>query len=99
RGLLGDPRLAAADGVDAEPGGLSTADEYREWAATYDEPGNQLIDIEGPIVQRILDALPPADALDAACGTGRHTAHLAARGHRVIGVDASPEMLERARAK
>jgi ubiquinone/menaquinone biosynthesis C-methylase UbiE len=38
-------------------------------------------------------------ALDAACGTGRHTEYLAARGHRVIGVDSSPDMLERARAR
>nr|WP_238589364.1 class I SAM-dependent methyltransferase [Pseudonocardia sp. HH130629-09] len=34
--------------------------------------------------------------MDAACGTGRHAARLAARGHRVVGVDTSPEMLDRA---
>jgi ubiquinone/menaquinone biosynthesis C-methylase UbiE len=37
--------------------------------------------------------------LDVPCGTGRHTAHLAALGHDVTGVDASPWMLDQARAK
>ena len=66
---------------------------YQGWAPTYDDPGNQLIDIEGPIVREILASLPVGVALDAACGTGRHAAYLAELGHRVIGVDSSPEML------
>jgi SAM-dependent methyltransferase len=32
-------------------------------------------------------------ALDAACGTGRFAEFLAARGHQVIGVDSSPDLL------
>jgi SAM-dependent methyltransferase len=51
------------------------------------------------VVWGLLDELPPGRALDAACGTGRHAAHLAERGHEVTGVDASPEMLELARAR
>jgi SAM-dependent methyltransferase len=35
--------------------------------------------------------------LDVACGTGLLAAELVARGHRVVGVDASEEMLDRAR--
>jgi len=72
---------------------------YRAWADAYDQPGNQLIDLEQPIVWEILDGLPTGTALDAACGTGRHAEHLAALGHAVIGVDISPEMLTVARAK
>ena len=37
--------------------------------------------------------------LDAACGTGRYSVYLAARGHRVIGIDRSSEMLVKARLK
>jgi ubiquinone/menaquinone biosynthesis C-methylase UbiE len=72
---------------------------YRAWAEAYDQPGNQLIDLEQPIVWEILDGLPPGTALDAACGTGRHAERLAALGHAVIGVDISPEMLAVAAAK
>jgi ubiquinone/menaquinone biosynthesis C-methylase UbiE len=39
------------------------------------------------------------DALDAACGTGRHTAALVARGYKTIGIDQSPEMVALARQK
>ncbi|MFD0577429.1 class I SAM-dependent methyltransferase [Dactylosporangium darangshiense] len=48
-------------------------------------------------MHRRIEALPVGDALDAACGTGRHAEYLAGRGFTVIGVDSSPEMLERAR--
>jgi len=40
-------------------------------------PGNQLIDLEQPIVWGLLDGLPRGTVLDAACGTGRHAEHLA----------------------
>lgn len=83
------------DGVAAEP--VDTVTGYREWSKTYDRPGNGLYPLEEPFVHAIVDALPPGDALDAACGTGRHAAYLAGRGHRVIGVDSSPDMLAHAR--
>src|SRR4051812_5950471 len=72
---------------------VSTVDGYATWSTNYDEPGNALIDIEGPIVQRIIDELPVGSALDVACGTGRHTQYLAKLGHRTVGIDGSPEML------
>ena len=85
-------------GVEAHP--ITTREVYGGWAEFYDEPGrNQLVDIEQTVVREILDGLPVGVALDAACGTGRHSAYLDLLGHTVIGVDSSPEMLERARAK
>ena len=85
------------DGVEASP--ITTREGYDRWSESYDEPGNQLIDLEQPIVREILDDLPLGVALDVACGTGRHSAYLAALGHVVIGVDTSSEMLARARVK
>lgn len=41
----------------------------------------------------------PAPVLELACGTGRLTVPLARDGHEVVGLDASPAMLEAARAK
>ncbi len=72
---------------------------YDGWAASYDDPGNDTIALEQPAVRALLDELPPGPVLDASCGTGRHTAYLAAAGRPVVGVDASEAMLARARAK
>jgi SAM-dependent methyltransferase len=70
---------------------------YRRWASTYDSIPNALIYAEQPEVRVLIDALPPGRALDAGCGTGRHTKYLIERGHQVIGIDASPDMLAHAR--
>jgi len=97
RRLLADPELAAVPGVSV--GRDATARAYEQWAPTYDEPGNGLFDIDEPIIDEVLDGLPVGAALDAACGTGRLTARLAARGFSVTGVDASAAMLESARER
>jgi ubiquinone/menaquinone biosynthesis C-methylase UbiE len=46
-----------------------------------------------------LPAAGPLDALDVGCGTGFLSLELAARGHRVTGIDFAPAMLDRARHK
>ena len=95
RRLLDDETLAGAavevDRLDAVAG-------YRMWSATYDQP-NSAFDIDEPVIADIVASLPVGVALDAACGTGRHSRALAERGHRVIGVDGSADMLARARAR
>ncbi|ADD43941.1 class I SAM-dependent methyltransferase [Stackebrandtia nassauensis] len=96
RRLLDDMEKFGDGGTAKE---LSVEDVYASWAAVYDEPGNGLIDMEQPRMRELLDALEPGVALDAACGTGRHAAYLAGRGHQVIGVDSSAEMLAVAREK
>ncbi|MCT2581706.1 class I SAM-dependent methyltransferase [Actinophytocola gossypii] len=95
RRLLDDPALTGA-AVDVHR--LDTVDGYRLWARTYDDPGNAAFLDEAPLT-RLIDPLPAGVALDAACGTGRIAALLADRGHRVIGVDSSPDMLAHARAR
>jgi SAM-dependent methyltransferase len=96
RRLLDSPSLHG-HGVTADR--VDTVDGYGVWSRTYDQPGNGLFAPEESIVHEIIDPLPPGVALDAACGTGRHSAYLAARGHQVIGVDSSPDMLDRARVR
>lgn len=77
--------------LDSTPG-------YAQWAPTYDETPNPLVRVEEPVVRSLIDPIPPGTALDAGCGTGRHSAYLASRGFSVLGTDSSPEMLERARS-
>ncbi|MEJ3746558.1 class I SAM-dependent methyltransferase [Actinomycetes bacterium KLBMP 9797] len=97
RRLLDDPALAG-EGELVER--MDIVDAYRIWSATYDgEPRNGLFDLDEPILHEILDKLPAGVALDAACGTGRFAEHLASRGHQVIGVDSSPDMLARAQRR
>lgn len=69
----------------------------------YDQP--QLYDKENEGFQediRFLSSLAESvkgPVIDLACGTGRATIPLAAAGHRMIGVDLHPGMLDAARSK
>ena len=51
------------------------------------------------IFDLVLTGRGPLEALDAGCGTGFLSFELAARGHRVTGVDFAPAMLAEARRK
>jgi ubiquinone/menaquinone biosynthesis C-methylase UbiE len=76
-----------------------TAEGYTAWAETYDQAANPILHLEGPVMAELFASLEPGRALDAACGTGRHAAVLARLGHEVVGVDANPAMLARARER
>lgn len=97
RRLLDEPALADHPGVEVAERDSQTG--YGLWAPTYDDPDNGLFGLDEPAVDAIVDTLPVGDALDAACGTGRFSLRLVARGHRVVGVDNSREMLDLARLK
>ncbi len=53
---------------------------------------------EADFLARELMLAGASRVLDAPCGHGRHSIELAARGHRLTGVDISSEMLEAARS-
>ena len=72
---------------------------YTAWEPVYDTMENGLIKAEQPLVESVTRELPLGRALDAACGTGRHAARLAAAGHDVVGIDATPAMLDIARTR
>ena len=70
------------------------------YAARFDELAAEGADLHGEArrVHALLDG-QPSDVLDAGCGTGRVGIHLAELGHRVVGVDLDPSMLDEARTR
>ena len=79
---------------------LGVQDGYREWAPTYERVVQDEMDL------RLLERLTTVDwgrsrrAIDLACGTGRIGAWLRAQGvPHLDGIDLTPEMLARARAR
>lgn len=97
RRLLDDEKLRDR-GVFAER--VSTVLAYRQLSAGYDaEAGGGLFAMDEPVVAGYLSGREPGVALDAACGTGRFAEFLARCGHRVVGVDSSPDMLAYARRR
>jgi ubiquinone/menaquinone biosynthesis C-methylase UbiE len=74
---------------------------FDAWAPRYDGP-NPAVDVDEIVVHDIVGGLSESAgrvALDAACGTGRHSAYLHEQGYDVIGVDANRSMLGIAEAK
>lgn len=97
RRLLDDDQLRG-QGVLVER--VSTVIAYAQQSSGYDAgAGGGLFETDEPIVAEYLSGREPGVALDAACGTGRFAEFLAKAGHRVIGVDSSPDMLAYARRR
>src|SRR3984957_12029752 len=97
RRLLDDEQLRDR-GVLVEQ--VSAATVYEQVSVSYDAAaGGGLFAIDEPVVAEYLSGREPGVALDAACGTGRFAGVLARRGHQVIGVDSSPDMLAHARRR
>ena len=103
RRLLDEPALNGP-GVQVLRGDTETA--YRQWADGYDAHldygnpfGGGMFGRTERAIKEVLDERPAGVALDAACGTGRVARYLHELGHKVIGIDRSPEMLALARAQ
>jgi SAM-dependent methyltransferase len=75
------------------------------WDTAYAEGGVPTWDVgrPQPAVVRLVEGgafgPPGSTVLDAGCGTGENALLLAARGHRVVGIDVAWEAIQRARAR
>jgi ubiquinone/menaquinone biosynthesis C-methylase UbiE len=88
-----------------DPVKQQVAAHWNRRAAYFDEDFGHSIrtPAERAAWDRIFDVILPAagalEALDIGCGTGFLSLELAARGHRVTGVDFAPSMIAQARKK
>ena len=60
--------------------------------------GDEASDGQADLIWQLFELEPGVELLDLACGHGRIANRLAAKGARVMGLDATPLFLERARA-
>jgi 2-polyprenyl-3-methyl-5-hydroxy-6-metoxy-1,4-benzoquinol methylase len=75
---------------------LYPAAERLTWFST--ELGRAVHEVESRLVEAMF--VPPGpEVLEVGCGTGLYTARLVRRGYRVTGLDASGQMLARARER
>jgi len=73
---------------------------YASLSRYYDTGWSAFAGLYAPLVRGILEGREgPARILDLACGTGVLACALAEEGHQVVGVDLSPAMVARARAR
>ncbi|OJJ49932.1 hypothetical protein ASPZODRAFT_59176 [Penicilliopsis zonata CBS 506.65] len=106
--------LLASKSGDQSVQYISTVDAYNKWAEVYDTDGNFLQTLDTLQMRQILpmflalaaartqqEQAQPIKLVDLGCGTGRNTLQLVAHAPRpahIIGLDASPGMLNVARS-
>ena len=78
---------------------VEVVEGYDIWAPTYDGEHNPLIASEECITLDLIGDVKNQRVLDVGCGTGRYCELLAKRGAKIVGIDPSPRMLERAKGK
>ncbi|MDX6578153.1 MAG: hypothetical protein QOE96_4106 [Blastocatellia bacterium] len=72
---------------------------YTDWSATYDQDRNLTRDLDETITRETLANLRCNSILEIGCGTGKNTALLAQISRKVLAMDFSEGMIEKARQK
>ena len=78
---------------------MSIQTAYNEWAATYDLDRNLTRDLDQVVTRKILAHRCCRSILEIGCGTGKNTILLAEIGERVLTLDFSPAMINRAKER
>ena len=78
---------------------MSIQTAYDDWAATYDLDRNLTRDLDQVVTRETLAHRRCRSILEIGCGTGKNTGLLADIGERVLALDFSHAMINRAREK
>ena len=78
---------------------MSVREAYNEWSLQYDSNENKTRDLEAVALRECLAGIQFSSCLEIGCGTGKNTEWLASKCRRLLGVDFSPGMLEKARTR
>ena len=72
---------------------------YNAWAFQYDEDINPTRDLDKKVTIESLSNINFLEVLELGCGTGKNSEWLVTRAHRLVALDFSKNMLERAKNK
>lgn len=84
---------------EGDPPGRSVQDAYDAWAEQYDTDENATRDLNAEVLREQAFLYPEDEVMEIGCGTGLNTQWLATRADRVVAVDFSEAMLEKARVR
>lgn len=78
---------------------MNVQQAYNSWAENYDIVINKTRDVEGKALRKILSEIDFETVLEIGCGTGKNTEWLLTKADKLVCVDFSNEMLEKAKEK
>jgi len=77
---------------------VKVEDAYNAWSATYDSDRNYTRDLDRQVAREQLHGLRCRSILELGCGTGKNTPLLTGIADRVLSLDFSSGMIDKARA-
>jgi len=78
---------------------MSIEKDYNLWSQQYDTNENKTRDLDGLSTKKILSKYKFDTVLELGCGTGKNTTWLVEKTKKIIGLDFSQEMLNKAKEK
>jgi ubiquinone/menaquinone biosynthesis C-methylase UbiE len=78
---------------------VKVADAYNTWSSTYDSDQNRTRDLDEQVARQELQKLCFRAALELGCGTGKNTTLLSSISERVLSLDFSASMIEKAKQR
>jgi len=78
---------------------MSIESSYNSWARQYDTNVNQTRDLDKKCTVQTLNSYEFKNVIELGCGTGKNTEWLLKKAERIIGLDFSQEMLNKAKEK